>query len=196
MIFRTGQSYAERMRITSGGNLLIGTTSDNGYRLRVSGGIYTSEFNYFNQSPTAGQNALYVNQNMATTLSFFNMTSASTKIIDFGWYGGSIASISINGAGNAVAYNTTSDYRLKEDYKEINGLEKVSAIKVYDFKWKKSNDRMDGVIAHELSEVLPYAVFGEKDGKEMQQVDYSKIVPVLIKSVQELKQELDTLKNK
>ena len=55
---------------------------------------------------------------------------------------------------------------------------------------------MDGVLAHELQEVLPYAVTGIKDGEEMQCVDYSKIVPILIKSVQELKSELDQLKTK
>jgi hypothetical protein len=55
---------------------------------------------------------------------------------------------------------------------------------------------MDGVIAHELQEVLPYAVQGEKDGKDMQGVDYSKIVPILVKAIQELKAEIDELKNK
>ena len=52
--------------------------------------------------------------------------------------------------------------------------------------------RTDGVIAHELQEVLPYAVTGEKDGTKFQGVDYSRVVPVLIKSVQELNTKLDT----
>ena len=69
-------------------------------------------------------------------------------------------------------------------------------INIYNYRWKANKSRMDGVLAHELQEVLPYAVFGVKDGEQMQQVDYSKIVPVLIKSIQELKAELDTLKNK
>jgi hypothetical protein len=55
---------------------------------------------------------------------------------------------------------------------------------------------MDGVLAHELQQILPYAVFGIKDGEQMQQVDYSKIVPVMVQAIKELKQELDTLKNK
>ena len=62
---------------------------------------------------------------------------------------------------------------------------------------EKDNDaRMDGVLAHELQEVLPYAVHGEKDAKEMQSVDYSKIVPILVKAIQELKAEIDELKAK
>ena len=55
---------------------------------------------------------------------------------------------------------------------------------------------MDGVIAHELQEVLPYAVQGIKNGKEMQSVDYSKIVPVLIKAIQEQQTQIEQLKNK
>ena len=55
---------------------------------------------------------------------------------------------------------------------------------------------MYGVLAHELYDVIPYAVNGVKDGEQMQGVDYSKIVPVLIKSIQELKAEIDILKNK
>ena len=51
-------------------------------------------------------------------------------------------------------------------------------------------------MAHELQEVLPYAVNGEKDAEEMQAVDYSKIVPLLIKSIQELKAEIELLKRK
>jgi hypothetical protein len=62
---------------------------------------------------------------------------------------------------------------------------------------------MDGVLAHELQEVLPYAVNGVKDGEQMQGVDYSKIVPVMVKAIQELsadltsaKQEIELLKAK
>ena len=49
-------------------------------------------------------------------------------------------------------------------------------------------------MAHELQEVLPYAVHGEKDAKEMQGVDYSKIVPVLVKAVQEQQAQIEELK--
>jgi hypothetical protein len=103
---------------------------------------------------------------------------------------------SIVGTTVMTIYNTTSDYRLKEDLKPINGLEIVNKINVYDYKWKSSEDRMDGVLAHELQEVLPYAVFGKKDGVEMQQVDYSKIVPVMVQAIKDLKAELDTYTGK
>ena len=110
-----------------------------------------------------------------------------------------IGSITRNGLTNAVLYNTTSDYRLKEDFKEINGLDKIAAIKVYDFKWKGFEDRMDGVIAHELQEIMPYAVHGEKDAIDengnikSQGVDYSKLVPILIKGMQEQQAQIQEL---
>jgi len=102
----------------------------------------------------------------------------------------------------ASAFNVMSDYRLKEDLQDVNGLDKISQIKIYDFKWIGRDERQDGVLAHELAEVLPYAVNREKDevneeGDILPQgVDYSKIVPVLIKAIQELKVEIDSLKTK
>ena len=126
----------------------------------------------------------------------------------------------IQTSGSATLFTTSSDYRLKEDLKSFSGLEVISKIPVYDFKWKISNERGYGVMAHELQEVLPQAVGGDKDyekdhvvkeakydddhnlikeaeyGKRpsYQTVDYSKIVPLLVKSIQELKAEVDKLK--
>jgi hypothetical protein len=93
-------------------------------------------------------------------------------------------------------YQTFSDYRLKEDLKSINGLELISKIKVYDYKLKSCEKRSYGVMAHELQEVVPQVVSGEKDGKEMQYVDYSKLVPILIQAIKELKGEIELLKQK
>jgi hypothetical protein len=55
---------------------------------------------------------------------------------------------------------------------------------------------MYGVIAHELQEVLPYSVTGEKDAEDMQSVDYSKIVPILVKAIQELIAKVNALEAK
>jgi hypothetical protein len=122
------------------------------------------------------------------------------KGISFGNAGGAseVGSIVCNNA--STTYNTTSDYRLKEDLKDFNGLNKISAIKVYDFKWKSNEERTNGVLAHELAEVLPYAVHGEKDGlgrdgnPSYQGVDYSKIVPSLVKAIQELNTKFEEYK--
>ena len=83
-----------------------------------------------------------------------------------------------------------------EDLKDFDGLNKVLSIKTYDFKWKNEDKRDYGVLAHELQEVVSGAVLGQKDELEedgtikTQMVDYSKLVPVLIKAIQELNQKL------
>jgi hypothetical protein len=101
-------------------------------------------------------------------------------------------------AMHATAFNTTSDYRLKEDFKAFDGLSIINNINVYDFKWKDKDGitgkRAYGVKAHELETAMSSAVTGAKDGEDMQTVDYSKLVPILIKSIQELKAEIETLK--
>jgi hypothetical protein len=96
----------------------------------------------------------------------------------------------------ANAFNTISDVRLKNDFKDFSGLDIIDNIKVYDFVWKNNKTRSYGVKAHELQEVLPHAVTGKKDDEKMQQVDYTKIVPILLKSIKELKQEIELLKSK
>ena len=102
----------------------------------------------------------------------------------------------ISTTSNSTTFNTSSDYRLKEDLQDFAGLDIVSKIPVYDFKWKTDESRSYGVMAHELQEVLPDAVVGEKDAEEMQGVDYSKIVPLLVKSIQELEAKIKILENK
>jgi hypothetical protein len=163
---------AVRMTINSSGNVLIGSSTTT-----------YSEKTLIQYAGTDNQ-GLHINQTGSTGANDKILFSNGNGIVGY-----------IRTDGSSTSYVTTSDYRLKEDLKEIKGLEKLSALKVYDFKWKNSQERMDGVLAHELAEVLPYAVHGEKDGEQMQGVDYSKIVPILIKSIQELKSENDTLKS-
>ena len=188
---RFGTSANERMRITSSGNVLVGTTTDAGQRFQVSGsGIIThgnsSTLTLYHNTAN-DNNVLFLRHDRAA------ISGETGKMISFNAGATQVGSITSN--NSSTSYNTSSDYRLKEDLKQVNGLEKINAINVYNYKWKSSQDRMDGVLAHELAKILPYAVTGKKDGKEMQGVDYSKIVPLLIQSIKELKQEIDTLKN-
>jgi hypothetical protein len=157
---------AERMRITSGGEVCINRTSS-----LLSSVLSIDQFG-------SGTSNIALNH-------FYT----GNKYLDFGWYGTSIGSIT-NTNGTSVLYNTTSDYRLKQDLKQFNGLDLLNKIKTYDYEWKSDGSRMYGVIAHELQSVINYAVTGVKDGKEMQGVDYSKIVPVLIKAIQELNDKI------
>lgn len=173
-------TFSERMRIDTSGRLLVGTSSPISSASNTSiGATFGLTFNW-----------------LAVTDSNYIQRSNNSQGDYFSFYRGSTYTGSISVLGSTTYFNATSDYRLKEDLKNINGLETVNKIKVYDYKWKESDQRMDGVLAHELAEVLPYAVTGVKDGDKMQSVDYSKIVPVMVQAIKELKAELDTLKNK
>lgn len=161
----------ERMRITSGGEVLINTSS-----------VYSA--NYTFQIATKSAGGILIRDVSGNGVFQLFQTSAGTNI----------GSITHNGL--VTSFNTTSDYRLKQDLKDYSGLDLVSAIKTYDYEWKSDKSRMYGVMAHELKEVIPYAVLGEKDAEQMQQVDYSKIVPILVKAIQELEARIKQLENK
>jgi hypothetical protein len=181
------------MRIDSSGNVGINGTAGSNAKLHVFGDVAVGS------QQSGGDIAFYVTSNTGSGKipGLFQNTaggSASQNIVLFQRNGATVGSITSTNSN--TSYNTSSDYRLKEDLRDFKGLEKISNIKVYDFKWKISNERNEGVLAHELAEIIPFAVFGNKDGKYMQGVDYSKIVPSLVKAVQELKSELDQLKAK
>ncbi len=172
----------ERMRITSGGVVGVGTDGLFSFGSGSESGTFIQQSSYMGISIASGQTAAFILRRLedGTLQRFYNSNTV-------------VGSISV--AGSATGYNTSSDYRLKEDLKDFDGLDKVSKIPVYDFKWKVDDSRSYGVMAHELEEVLPNAVSGEKDGEEMQGVDYSKIVPLLVKSIQELSAKVTALEN-
>ena len=119
----------------------------------------------------------------------------------------------ISGDLNTTTYATSSDYRLKEDYKDIvDATGTINQLKLYDFAWKRNiNKRSMGVIAHEAQEIVPTAITGVKDAmttkdytdengeKQTKEVikaqcaDYSKFVPLLLKSIQELSAKVTAL---
>lgn len=99
-----------------------------------------------------------------------------------------VGSISTN--GSATAFNTSSDERRKQDFLPIDPA-LLDYIKVYDFQWKVDGTRGYGVKAQELAEHVPTAV--HVDEQDLWSVDYSKLVPLLIATVQELKARVAVL---
>lgn len=99
----------------------------------------------------------------------------------------------------ATAYNTSSDYRLKEDLQEPDTGPLIDAINIYDFRWKATGERSIGALAHELRGVIPYAGSGEKDAVDddgnivPQAADYSKLVPILVAEVKSLRSRVALL---
>jgi hypothetical protein len=163
-------TYSERARITSGGTLFVGTTAQPG------GG--TPGFGY--RGPASYDLLLSV---PGTT---------SRNVVVFYNDNGAIGAINLN--GSATAYNTSSDYRLKEDVQPMVGsVDRLMALKPVNFAWKVDGSRVDGFLAHEAQEVVPEAVTGEKDGEEMQAIDHSKLVPLLTAALQEALTKIEAL---
>lgn len=105
----------------------------------------------------------------------------------------SVGNISVT--TSATAYNTSSDYRLKENLRSISdALGLIGSVPVYlvDFIGTGDTD-IPAFIAHELQAVVPNAVTGEKDADEMQSVDHSKLVPILWQAVKDLAARVDAL---
>ena len=162
----------EKMRIDTNGQLLINTantiSTDSVLQVKGNSGVGVSTFQ--------------VNGNGNVALNFRN-TAGDSK-----------GSIVIN--ADNTSYNTTSDYRLKEnvDY-TFDATTRLKQLKPARFNWisDETNTLVDGFIAHEVSSVVPEAVSGDKDGEEMQGIDQSKLVPLLTAALKESITKIETL---
>ena len=103
----------------------------------------------------------------------------------------------------ATQYNTSSDYRLKENIEDMVGAtDRLKALKPINFAWKADGHRVDGFLAHELQEVVPEAATGTKDEVDeegnpvYQGIDQSKLVPLLTKALQEAVARIEALEAK
>jgi hypothetical protein len=181
--FRTNGG-TERMRIDSSGNVLVGGTSNIG--------------------PGAGRIAITSPDLLSTVagLGVKNNTNNTGGSFAF-WVNSSnsiIGTISQN-SSTTVGYNTSSDYRLKENIAPMTGaLDKVSALKPVTYTWKADGSDGQGFIAHELAEVIPDCVSGEKDAVnedgsiKAQGVDTSFLVATLTAAIQEQQTIINDLK--
>jgi hypothetical protein len=167
----------ERMRLNGTGSLLVNTTSATG----------TSKFVV--AADTTTTNPMSVVNTRSTT--------ATDYSILFYRNGSLVGSVQTTLAG-VTSYVTSSDYRLKQNILPMTGaLTKVMQLKPVTYKWKSDNSDGQGFIAHELQEVVPEAVCGEKDeidaagNPKHQGVDTSFLVATLTAAIQELKVIVD-----
>jgi hypothetical protein len=169
------------VRIDTSGNFMVGTTTTSNLTTGFSIGDTT------------------------TTRTFarigHNTTGAAYSYVIFGFGSSDIGNIAQNSAGTAVSYNTSSDYRLKNTIAPMtNALAKVALLKPCTYKWNADGSDGEGFIAHELAEIVPQCVSGEKDavdadGKpQYQGIDVSFLVATLTAAIQEQQAIIESLK--
>ena len=179
-----------KMTLDASGNLLVGTTSAAAKITALAG--------------ASGQAAIFQQpaQNFWCVLAHNQATSGDNSFVLFGTEASftSRGSITYNRAAGQVAYNITSDYRLKEDIKPLTGaISRITSLKPSTYKLKETGFVCEGFIAHELAEVVPMAVSGAKDavdadGKPVyQSVDLSKVIPLLVAAIKELTARVEAL---
>ena len=95
----------------------------------------------------------------------------------------------------AQSFNATSDYRIKDFTKELNKNHIIDNIRPIEYINTILNKKDLGILAHELQEIYPFLVTGEKDGKELQTVNYNGIIALLVNEVKNLKKEFKIMKN-
>ena len=200
---RTGGGYilfqdggTERMRMDSSGDFLVGHTSagtiETGAEIRGSSGMVASWVGALN-----GVN-LWLSRYSSAAVNdqtFVTLRNSSTQIGRISMYG-----------TTEVAYQSTSDYRLKDVLGLVERpLERLNLLRPWHVRWKAGGMEKDSFLAHEVAEVAPYAVTGEKDavlsdddehdpgGIDPQQLDASKLIPLLTAAIQEQQQIIEAL---
>ncbi len=138
-----------------------------------------------------------------TTPLSLNRSGSDGVIIDFG-NDGSFGIGNVSVSGSSVAFNTSSDYRLKQGVEDMTGaIDRVKALAPKRFQFiKDANTTVDGFLAHEAQAVVPEAVTGSKDEVDddgnavMQGIDQSKLVPLLCAALKESIAKIETLETK
>lgn len=171
----------ERARIDSSGNFGIGTSSPSN-RLHIFGGDNITRIQTSN-------------------------TGASNvgMLLFYDGAGDFCGQITSNPSTNTTSYNTSSDYRLKDNIKDVTGSgEFIDNLRPRTWNWKSDGSVASGFIAHELQEVSPTSVVGEKDevdsdgNPKYQSVEYgsSEVIAMLVAEVQELRKRIAALEAK
>jgi len=207
-----GDSSAIRMRINSSGNVYVNNDGSSPLNGRFTVYNDTSQDAVKTYQATSGTTGLWTR--IDHTASYFAIFRYQTS---------TVGSITTN--GSATTYGTSSDYRLKENLEySFDATTRLKQLKPCRFNWiaDETNTLVDGFIAHEVSSVVPEAINGKKDavteevlyvdgdeipdGKKIgdvkeaseiipQTIDQSKIVPLLVKTIQELEARITALEN-
>ena len=163
---------SEKMRLDTSGNFLAGTTTAS-------------------NTPSQGITLMQNTSVGSIGIGHANGTTSGNGYMNFAYNGSAIGSITQDGT-TAVQFNTTSDQRLKENITDADSASTlIDALQVRKFDWKAGGSHQRyGFVAQELVTVAPEAVHQPEDTEQMMAVDYSKLVPMLVKEIQLLRKRL------
>jgi hypothetical protein len=185
-------SPTERMRIGSNGQIQMGRTAPVGNeRLALQNSI--GPCGYFFQGGNIPEDVLELRNT-------YNQSGQTATYIRFSDSSGTTRG-SITATTSATSYNTSSDYRLKENVTPVSdGISRLKQLKPNRFNFIVDPDTVvDGFLAHEVQTIVPEAITGEKDAVDddgnpvYQGIDQSKLVPLLTAALQEAIGEIETL---
>ena len=211
--FKIMTNNGEKVRIKTDGKVGIGTTAPQ-KMIEVEGGTGESGILFVNDGNgdgieigvgSSGTPRIDVN-GTSQFLGFFMNDSRKMTLTQAGRLGIGTAApsekLDVNGAIKCTSVTETSDYRLKENIKPLeSALDKIKNLKPVSYNLKEDGSYDEGLIAHEVQEIFPSLVTGDKDAKQedgsdlYQSVAYGKLVTHLVKAVQELSAEVERLKN-
>jgi hypothetical protein len=210
-----GGAEKAALTVLQSGNVGIGTDSPTNAKLYVYGDSGVTGTTILGIDAVA----LYVYRSTAgIAMQIQNQATSGTqemcRFVDGA--GHDCGSIDSDTGANTTAYNTSSDYRLKENVISMGGaLDKLSLLKPYNFNFirDKTKEKQEGFFAHEVQEVVPTAITGEKDAMAFnddgtpdldldgnhriknQKIDHGKLVPMMVKAIQELSAKVEALEN-
>jgi hypothetical protein len=179
----------------------IGDTTENTSTVYIGGSIN------FKQNSSGGTQVIEWLNNSGTALGLIysstlsnefaiDMESTLTNGFKIKLSGSDIFTVSTAGACTATSFTSTSDYRIKENTKLLDNTFSIDNLKPVTYRNKLTEKQDIGFIAHELQEEFPYLVTGEKDGENMQSLNYIGLIGVLVKEIQDLKKRVSILENK
>lgn len=182
----SGEGNIDQLLVTTSAGIGTDTNQSSGGVGASGGWLSSSGFATFSRSGSC----LVLNETTSG--------NGAEDVLTFRRKGSTVASITVS--NTTVTYNTGSDYRLKSNIRIISNIENIiKNINPVIFNWGNSEEWSHGFIAHELQEIAPYAVFGEKDAidengnPKYQQIDYSKITPILAAGVKMLLERVNDL---
>jgi len=181
--------------IADGGNVGIGTSSPGDRKLSVNTSVADFAMSIYNTLGSSSGQGIIIYAGVDGAAGGAHISFRSPD-------GTTLGSISQD-SGSSVNYSDSSDYRLKENVIPLTGaIDRINQLKPSRFNFILDPETtLDGFIAHEVSEFIPEAITGEKDAVdengeiEPQGIDKSKLVPLLVASVQELSTKVTALEN-